>query len=76
LAQHSVTRTKNFSTRARPAPSTTRTRPPASSTRTQSSAGSRTRPTNAGTRNPRGLTCPAQDSKRHQWYYRVEWILK
>jgi len=68
LAQHSVTRTKNFSTRARPAPNTTRTRPPASSirTRTQSSAGSRTRPTHAGTRNPRGLTRPAQDSKRHQ----------
>ena len=37
LAQHSVTRTKNFSTRARPAPaaSTTRTRPPAGSTRTR-----------------------------------------
>jgi len=36
LAQHSVTRTKNFSTlaRAAPAPSTTRARPAASSTRT------------------------------------------
>ena len=71
LAQHSVTRTKNFSTRARPAPapaqSTTRTRLAASSTRsrTQGSAGSRTRPAYAGTQNPRGLTHPAQDSSRN-----------
>jgi len=43
LAQHSFTRTKNFSSRVRPAPaaSSTRARPAASSTRTQSSAGSR-----------------------------------
>ena len=34
LPQHSVTRSKNFLTRACPAPSTTRTRPTASSTRT------------------------------------------
>jgi len=55
LAQYSFTRTKNFSSRARPASSSTRTR-------TQSSAGSYIRPANAGTRNPRGLTRPAQDS--------------
>jgi len=56
LAQHSVTRTKNFSTHARPAPITTRTRPAASSS---------TRPSNAGTRNPRGSTRPTQDSNMH-----------
>ena len=37
-------------------------RPTASSTRTQSSAGFRTCPTNADTCNPRGFTCPTQDS--------------
>ena len=59
LAQHSVTRTKNFSSRPRPAPSTTRSHPATSSTcarpRTYSSVGSRTRTTHAGTRNPRGV---------------------
>jgi len=48
LVQYSVTRTKNFSTRA-------------PRTRTHSSAGSRTGPAYAGTRNPPGLTRPAQD---------------
>ena len=66
LAQHWVTRTKNFLTRAcpAPAPSTTCTRPAASSTRTrmQSSAGSCTCPATTGTRNLSGLTRPAQDS--------------
>jgi len=60
LAQHSVTRTKNFSNRARPAPAPSTTR-----TRTQSSAGSRTRPANAGTRNPHGLTRSVQDSRSY-----------
>jgi len=48
MAQHSFTRTENFSSHGRPAPAASSTR-----TRTQSSA---------GTRNPRGLTRPAQDS--------------
>jgi len=71
LAHYSVTRTKNFSTRARPAPAASTTGPAASSTRTRPAParkavlGSRTRPANAGTRNPRGLTRPAQDSSRH-----------
>jgi len=47
FAQPSFARTKNFSSRARPAPA-------ASSTRT--------RPANVGTLNPRGLTRPTQDS--------------
>jgi len=66
LAQHSVTHTKNFSTRTRTKYNPHSPRHAASSTRTrtQSSAGSRTRPANAGTRNPRGLMSPAQDSIR------------
>jgi len=56
LSQHSVTRTKNFLSRARPAPSSTRTR-------THISAGSHTHPANVGrpTRNQRRSTRPAQD---------------
>ena len=60
LAQQSVTHTKNFLSRARPAPATSST-----PTRTQSSVGSRTRPANAGTHNPRGITRPAQDSSAY-----------
>jgi len=41
LSKHSVTRTNNFLSRARPAPNSTRTR---------NSAGFRTRPANASTR--------------------------
>jgi len=70
-----IYRTKNFSSRARPAPaaSSTRARPAAASTRTrtQSSAGSRTRPANAGTRNPRGLTRSAQDSSTYSKHQRI-----
>ena len=55
-----VTRTKNFSIRARPAPNSTRAHP--ARTDPHSSVGSCTCPANVGTRNPRGLTRPAQDS--------------
>ena len=71
LAQHSVTRTKNFSTRACPAPSTTC--PTASSTRTHSCAGSHTCPANAGTCNLRGLTRPTQDSNMYASNTKLCW---